>query len=71
VVGTTVAESPDHNGTRYDTTIAIHAAGSVFLRDMLPETATVKMMWALGQSSNPDEVRQLMLRPIAGEISGS
>jgi L-asparaginase type I len=71
VVGTTVAESPDHNGTRYDTTIAIHAAGSVFLRDMLPETATVKMMWALGQSSDPDEVRQLMLRSIAGEISGS
>jgi len=71
LVGTTVAESPDHNGTSYDTTVAIHAAGSVFLRDMLPETATVKMMWALAQSDDPDDIRELMLRPIAEEISSS
>lgn len=71
VVGTTVPESPGHNGISYDTTIAIHAAGSVFLRDMLPETAMVKMMWALAQSSDLTEVRKLMLRPIAGEIDGS
>jgi L-asparaginase type I len=68
--GTTVAESPVSNGKTYETTVAIQAAGGVFLRDMLPETATVKMMWALGQSAerNVEQVRDLMLRPIAGEM---
>ena len=68
VVGTTVAVSPKTNGKTYETTVAIHAAGDMFLRDMLPEVATVKMMWALAQSDNPDIVRDLMLRPIAGEL---
>jgi L-asparaginase type I len=70
VVGTTVAVSPKTNGKTYETTVAIHAAGGMFLRDMLPEVATVKMMWALAQSDDPDVVRDLMLRPIAGELDG-
>ncbi len=72
VVGTTVVESPESNGKTYETTIAIQAAGGVFLRDMLTETAIVKMMWALAQPSNNFEaVRELMLRPIAGELNES
>lgn len=35
-------------------------------RDMLPETALVKLMWALGQGG---DVREIMLTNIAGEIS--
>lgn len=69
LVGTTVVEMPWTNGNTYETTLAIQAAGGVFLHDMLPETATVKMMWSLAQSNDIDQVRDLMLRPIAGEIS--
>ncbi len=71
VVGTAVAESPRSNGKTYETTIAIRDAGALFLRDMLPETATVKMMWALAQSDDVTAVRDLMLRPIAGELTAS
>ena len=38
------------------------------LDDMLPETAYVKLSWSLGQTSDPDEVRRLMLTPVAGEM---
>jgi L-asparaginase type I len=68
VVGTTVARAPKTNGKTYETTVAIHRAGGLFLRDMLPETATVKMMWALAQTDKSRAVADLMLRPIAGEI---
>jgi len=37
--------------------------------DMLPETACVKLMWALAHGENKDEVEKLMLTNIAGEIS--
>jgi L-asparaginase/Glu-tRNA(Gln) amidotransferase subunit D len=36
---------------------------------MLPETALVKLMWALAQSDDPNEVRTLMKRNISGEYS--
>lgn len=44
--------------------------GVVPLEDMLPETALVKLMWVLGQTSEPKEVKELMLKNVAGEISG-
>src|SRR5438128_1017775 len=68
VVVTTIAEAPPTNGKVYETTVAINDAGGAFLHDMLPETATVKLMWALAQSQDPQVVRDLMLRPIAGEL---
>jgi len=37
---------------------------------MLPETALVKLMWVLGQTTDMEEVRQLMHENIAGEIKG-
>ncbi len=69
IVGTTVVEEPMTNGKTYETTVAIRDAGGLFLQDMLPEAATVKMMWALAQSTDVDVVRELMLRPIAGELA--
>jgi L-asparaginase type I len=69
VVVTTVPAAPENPGNVYETTVAIHEAGAVFLADMLPETATVKLMWALAQVESADAVRTLMRRPIASELS--
>jgi glutamyl-tRNA(Gln) amidotransferase subunit D len=43
--------------------------GVVPLEDMLGETALVKLMWTLAQSRSIDSIREVMTRPIAGEIS--
>ena len=40
------------------------------LEDMLPETALVKLMWALGNTGSTEEARGLMRRNIAGEYTG-
>jgi glutamyl-tRNA(Gln) amidotransferase subunit D len=37
--------------------------------DMLPEVAWVKLMWVLGQTTDPAEVSALMRRNLAGEIT--
>ncbi|MFQ5947075.1 MAG: Glu-tRNA(Gln) amidotransferase GatDE subunit D, partial [Anaerolineae bacterium] len=37
--------------------------------DMLPETALVKLMWVLGHTTEPSEVRGLMVSNLAGEIN--
>jgi len=39
------------------------------LGDMLPETALVKLMWALGESDDAEGALELMRRNIAGEYS--
>ena len=39
------------------------------LGDMLPETALVKLMWALGEAGDADGALELMRRNIAGECS--
>ena len=44
------------------------AAGVIPARDMLPETALVKLMWTLGQTSDLKEVERIMHTNIAGEI---
>ncbi len=54
----------------YDTGRDLLDAGIIEGEDMLPETALVKLMWVLGQSTDMDEVRRLMHENIAGEISG-
>jgi glutamyl-tRNA(Gln) amidotransferase subunit D len=36
---------------------------------MLPEVAYVKLAWALGQTTDLGKVKDLMLNPIAGEIT--
>jgi glutamyl-tRNA(Gln) amidotransferase subunit D len=43
-------------------------AGVLYLNDMLPETAYVKLLWALGRSDDPAEVGRLLLADRAGEF---
>lgn len=44
-------------------------AGVIPGEDMLPETAMVKLMWVLGHTSDPAEVRRLMTSNLMGEIN--
>jgi glutamyl-tRNA(Gln) amidotransferase subunit D len=53
----------------YDTGRDLMAKGIIPAENMLPEVAYVKLAWALGQSEDLDKVKQLMLTPIAGEIT--
>ncbi len=53
----------------YDTGRDLLNLGVVPLQDMFPETALVKIMWVLGQTSAPNEVKQLLKTNIAGEFS--
>jgi len=54
----------------YDTGRDLLHAGIIEGDDMLPETALVKLMWVLGQTTDMEEVRRLMHENIAGEIKG-
>jgi glutamyl-tRNA(Gln) amidotransferase subunit D len=53
----------------YDTGRDLITAGVIPVEDMLPETAYVKLMWVMGQTSSMPEVRKLMLTDLRGEIS--
>ncbi|MCD4798918.1 MAG: Glu-tRNA(Gln) amidotransferase GatDE subunit D, partial [Methanosarcinales archaeon] len=55
----------------YDTGRDILKAGAIEGEDMMPEVALVKLMWALGQTGDIDEVRRIMTTDIAGEITRS
>ncbi len=55
----------------YDTGRDLLKAGVIEGEDMLPEVALVKLMWALGQSSDREEVKKIMQMNIAGEITES
>tara|TARA_Y100000034_G_scaffold123612_1_gene170579 strand:- start:1430 stop:2677 length:1248 start_codon:yes stop_codon:yes gene_type:complete len=43
--------------------------GVVYLGDMLPETAIVKLSWVLGQTTDKDKIRDLMTTNLRGELS--
>jgi glutamyl-tRNA(Gln) amidotransferase subunit D len=53
----------------YDTGRDLLTLGVIPLDDMFPETALVKLMWVLGQTSDPDEAKKLLKANIAGEFS--
>jgi glutamyl-tRNA(Gln) amidotransferase subunit D len=53
----------------YDTGRDLLNLGVVPLDDMFPETALVKMMWVLGQTSDPEEAKRLLKVNVAGEFS--
>ena len=55
----------------YDTGRDILKAGAIEGEDMMPEVALVKLMWALGQTRDIDEVRKIMTTDMAGEITRS
>jgi len=43
--------------------------GVIPTRDMTPETAYVKLKWALGQTKDIEEIRKLFMLDVAGELS--
>jgi glutamyl-tRNA(Gln) amidotransferase subunit D len=43
--------------------------GVLFLKDMLPETAYIKLGWLLGKHKNKDKIRKLMLDSLADEYN--
>ena len=46
-----------------------HEAGAIPGDDMIPETAHIKLCWVLGHTKKPEEIRDMMLTNIAGEIT--
>ncbi len=46
-----------------------HDAGVLYLGDMLPETALVKLGWVLGHTKKLIEAKQLMLANLVGELN--
>ena len=53
----------------YSTGREIKDSGVISARDMTPETTYVKLCWALGQSDDYSEVKNIMQTNIAGEFS--
>jgi glutamyl-tRNA(Gln) amidotransferase subunit D len=53
----------------YSTGRELQRLGVIPLGDMLPETAFVKLMWCLGQTSNEEEATRLLKQNIAGEYT--
>ncbi len=53
----------------YDTGRDLMSMGIVPGENLLPEVAYIKLGWALGQSNDKEEVRRLMLTPVAGDIT--
>ncbi|MFH2056676.1 MAG: Glu-tRNA(Gln) amidotransferase GatDE subunit D, partial [bacterium] len=53
----------------YETGRDLQARGIIPTENMLPEVAYIKLGWALGQTTDPDEVRKLMLTPICSDIT--
>jgi L-asparaginase/Glu-tRNA(Gln) amidotransferase subunit D len=64
----TVANEPAGRPNLYESRIALEQAGAEVLHT-LPETATVKLMWALGITRKRDALLDLMRTPIANELS--
>lgn len=53
----------------YDTGRDLMSYGVVPAENMLPETAYIKLGWVLGQTDDPEQVRKMMLTPIARDIT--
>ncbi len=53
----------------YETGRDMIKLGVVETENMLPEVAYMKLCWVLGHTTDPQEVRRMMLTPIAGEIT--
>jgi glutamyl-tRNA(Gln) amidotransferase subunit D len=53
----------------YDTGRDMMELGVIPAANMLPEVAYMKLCWALGQTTDREELKKIMLTPIAGEIT--
>lgn len=65
-----VANEPTGKPNLYESRVAFEEAGGAILH-MLPETATVKLMWALAIDSRPTAVLDLMSTSVANEMSNA
>jgi len=52
----------------YSTGRELQDMGVIPGRNLLPEVGYVKLGWVLGQTSNPEEIKNLLLQNIAGEF---
>ncbi|MFX0043057.1 MAG: Glu-tRNA(Gln) amidotransferase subunit GatD [Candidatus Hodarchaeota archaeon] len=52
----------------YSTGRELQNMGVIPGRNLLPEVGYVKLGWVLGQTSNPEEIKELLLTNIAGEF---
>ncbi len=52
----------------YSTGRELRNMGVIPGRNLLPEVAYVKLGWVLGQATNPDDIKKLLLKNIAGEF---
>jgi L-asparaginase len=71
VVMTTQALYGGVDLTRYEVGRRALEAGVIPAGDMTKEATLVKLMWALGHSKSVEEVREIMGRNIAGELSSA
>ncbi len=53
----------------YNTGRDMLAAGAITVLDMLPETAYVKLMWVIANTSSSEEAKELMQTPLCNEMS--
>ncbi|MEN8153536.1 MAG: Glu-tRNA(Gln) amidotransferase subunit GatD [Acidobacteriota bacterium] len=53
----------------YDTGRDMMKKGVIPTENMLPEVAYIKLGWALGQTDDPEKVRDIMLTPVNGETT--
>lgn len=53
----------------YDTGRDLMAKGVIPAENMLPETAYIKLGWALGQTNDLEKVKEIMLTPINDDIT--
>ncbi len=53
----------------YDTGRDLMSYGIIPAENMLPEVAYIKLGWALGQTNDPEKVKEIMLTPIADDIT--
>jgi len=56
------------NLNAYSTGRDMQKAGAISVKDMLPETAYVKLMWVLANSKNAEEAKKLMTASLAEEM---
>ena len=53
----------------YETGRDLLAKGIIPAENMLPEVAYIKLGWALGQTDDPEKVKEIMLTPIQDDIT--
>jgi len=47
----------------------LEKAGVIYLKDILPETALVKLGWILGKTKDKEQIKKLLLENISGEFN--